>query len=110
MRTMNTFNSKQELEEHLRQEKRALILFCASWCPFCQDFFPNFERTVKKSAFDMVMRVYMDDYSNPLWEEFSIEAVPTAALFENGKATKRLDARLGFGLSEKAFGAWLNKL
>jgi thioredoxin 1 len=106
---MNTFSSKQELGEHVRQ-KRVLLLFCASWCPFCQDFFPSFERIVAKSAFDKAMRVYIDDYDNPLWEDFSIEAVPTAVLFENGKATRRLDARLGFGLSEKTFNDWLKKL
>ncbi len=107
---MNTFNSKKELEEHIKRDRKALVLFCASLCPFCQDFFPSFERAVEKSAFDMVMRVYLDDYDNPLWEDFSIEAVPTAVLFENGKAAKRLDARLGFGLNEKTFDAWLEKL
>jgi hypothetical protein len=38
-----------------------------------------------------------------------MEAVPTVMLFENGKATRRLDASLGFGLSEKAFNDWLRK-
>jgi thioredoxin-like negative regulator of GroEL len=106
---MNTFKNKRELEEHVRLDKRVLVLFCASWCPFCQEFFPAFDRTVVEAAFGKTMRVYIDNYDNPLWEEFSIEAVPTAVLFENGKATKRLDARLGCGLSEKTFADWLKK-
>ncbi len=107
---MNTFNSKEELEEYVKHDRKVLVLFCASWCPFCRDFFPVFDNIVGKTAFDKVMRVYIDDDDNLLWEDFSIEAVPTAALFENGKATRRLDARLGFGLNEKAFGEWLKKI
>ncbi len=107
---MNTFNDRRELIEQVKQEKRVLTLFCASWCPFCRDFFAVFDRIVVKSAFDKAMLVYIDDYNNPLWEDFSIEAVPTAVLFENGKVTRRLDSRLGFGLSEKTFSDWLKKL
>ncbi len=107
--TMNTFNSKKALEEHVKQDRRVLVLFCASWCPFCRDFFSSFDKMVTKLAFDKTMRVYIDDDDNPLWEDYSIDAVPTAILFENGEATCRLDARLGFGLSEKTFGDWLKK-
>jgi thioredoxin 1 len=106
---MNTFNNKQELEEHVKPHKRVLVLFCASWCPFCRDFFPSFDRVVAELAFDRTMRVYIDDDDNPLWEDYSIEAVPTTILFENGTAKRRLDARLGFGLSEKAFSDWIKK-
>jgi hypothetical protein len=56
-----------------------------------------------------VLRVYIDDDDNPLWEDYSIESVPTMLLFERGKATRRLDAKLGFGLSEKQFTEWLKK-
>ncbi len=106
---MNTFENKQDLEDHAKHFKRLLVLFCASWCPFCQDFFSTFDEMSTKKEFNKIMRLYIDDYDNPLWEDFSIEAVPTVVLFENGKATRRLDAKLGFGLSEKAFRDWLNK-
>ena len=66
-----------------------------------------FDRAVSKSGFDVTMRVYIDDEENPLWEDFSVESVPTAFVFEVGKAVSRLDARLGFGLSEKQFVEWL---
>ena len=107
---MNTFNSKSELEEHVKRDRRVLVLLCASWCPFCRDFYPVFERAVAKHAFDRALRVYIDDDDNPLWEDFSVEAVPTALLFEAGKLVNRLDARLGYGLSEEEFDEWLKRI
>ncbi len=107
---MNTFNSQYELEEDVQQYKRALILFCASWCPFCERFYPTFERLISKKKFDKVMRVYIDDDDNPLWDDFSIEAVPTLVFFEQGKVSSRLDAKLGLGQNEKKFSEWLNKI
>jgi thiol-disulfide isomerase/thioredoxin len=106
---MNTFKSNRELLDNVKDNRRVLVLFCASWCPFCQDFFPVFDRTVKKHTFDKVLRVYIDDDNNPLWEDYSIESVPSAMLFVDGKESSRLDARLGFGLSEKGFIDWLKK-
>ncbi len=106
---MNTFSSKQELLDHVGKRKRVLVLFCASWCPFCQEFFPTFENSVKKQVFDEVLRVYIDDYDNPLWDEYSLEAVPCAMIFEEGEEIGRIDARLGRGLGEKQFTDWLKK-
>jgi thiol-disulfide isomerase/thioredoxin len=85
-------------------------LFCASWCPFCQSFFPAFDKSVAKRNFDRTVRVYLDDYDNPLWDEFSIEAVPTVILFDQGKVAGRLDAKLGLGLDEKKFSRWLEQV
>ena len=109
LRAMNTFNDRHELEEHVQQCEGVLVLFCASWCPFCQDFFPAFDKMTAKHAFDKVLHVYIDDEDNPLWEDYSIESVPTLVLFEQGKVTRRLDAKLGFGLSEKTFSEWLKR-
>ena len=106
---MNTFKSKRELVEYLKHYKRVLVLFCASWCPFCREFLPFFDRTVSKHAFDKVLRLYIDDDENPLWEEYSLEVVPTVMIFVDGERTSRLDGSFGFGLSEKAFADWLNK-
>jgi thiol-disulfide isomerase/thioredoxin len=105
---MNTFNDKGELEEQLKEGKRVLILFCASWCPFCEEFFPVFDGLVVKHDFDRVLRVYIDDYENQLWEDYSIDVVPS--VFEMGKLTRRLDAALGVGLNEKTFSEWLRKI
>ena len=109
LRAMNTFKDRHELEEQMKQCERVLVLFCASWCPFCQEFFPAFDKMTAKHAFDKVLRAYIDDEDNPLWEDYSIEAVPTVVLFEQGRVTRRLDARLGSGLSEKTFSEWLKR-
>jgi len=106
---MNTFNSEKDFLESIKQYKLVLVLFCASWCPFCREFFPRFDKAVSKSRFDKVLRVYVDDDDNPLWEDYSLDAVPTVMLFAYGREASRLDARLGFGLSEKAFVDWLGK-
>lgn len=107
---MDTFTNNSELLKHVNQHQRVLVLFCASWCPFCREFFPIFDRNVKKHFFDKVLRVYVDNDENPLWEDYSLDAVPSAVLFVDGNEAKRLDSRLGYGLSEKTFVDWLKKL
>ncbi len=106
---MNTFTDMHDLEKKMKQDKRVLVLFCASWCPFCQNFFSTFDGLAAKQVFDKTLRVYIDDDDNQLWEDYTIESVPTVALFEQGKITRRLDAKLGFGLSEKSFIEWLKR-
>ena len=44
-----------------------------------------------------------------LWDDFDIPAVPTIILFEDGKVSKRLDGRLGSGLSEEEFKTWISE-
>ena len=39
----------------------------------------------------------IDDDNNPLWERFSIEAVPTIIAFEKGKIISSRDAKMGIG-------------
>ena len=40
----------------------------------------------------------IDDDDNPLWERFSINAVPTIIAFEKGEIISRRDAKMGIGL------------
>jgi thioredoxin 1 len=100
-------SDKSDLERQLNKSKRVLVLFYASWCPYCRDFLAVFDKNTAKGDFNMALRVKVDDYDNPLWEDYSIEAVPTAILFNGGKVHKRLDGRLGQGLSEKQLKKWL---
>jgi thioredoxin-like negative regulator of GroEL len=58
----------------------------------------------------LTLRVKVDDDDdNPLWEEYSIEAVPTVILFEEGKVCRRLDGIFGYGLSENQLEEWLEE-
>jgi thioredoxin 1 len=98
-----------DLESQLKRCKRVLALFYSSWCPFCRNFLPVFAKNTLKTESLLILRVKVDDDDNPLWEEYSIEAVPTVILFEAGTVRRRLNGRFGYGLSEKQFAEWLEE-
>ena len=102
-------DDKRSLEQQLKENKRVLVLFYASWCPFCRSFLSVFDRHAAKKGGNLAIRVKVDDYDNPLWDEYRIEAVPTVILFEDGEVCIRLDGRLGLGLNEKQFTEWLER-
>jgi len=62
-------SNKSNLESQLKKSKRVLALFYASWCPFCRRFLPVFDKNYSKYGFNLALRVKVDDYDNPLWEE-----------------------------------------
>jgi len=102
-------SDKLSLESQLRKSKRVLALFYASWCPYCRSFIGAFNEVAPKSGFDLALRVRIDDYGNPLWEEYSIAAVPSVLFFDGGKISQRLACKLGAGLSEKQLKEWLGR-
>ena len=103
-------SERRDLDLVLKQNQKVLALFCSSWCPFCRSFFPAFNKEIVKYGFEQVIRVYLEDDDNTLWEEYSIEAVPTVILFDKTQVSSRLDAGLGAGLNEKKFREWLAKI
>lgn len=102
-------SNKRDLESQLKGNKRVLALFYSSWCPYCRRFLPVFDKNVSSRGVNLVLRVRVDDYDNPLWDDYSIGAVPTVLLFEEGKVCRRLDGRYGLGLSETQFKEWLKE-
>ena len=102
-------DNKKDLEAELAKSKRVLVLFYASWCPHCNRFLPSFNEKVS-GKFESVIYALLDDYDNPLWDEFEIPAVPTIILFEEGKICNRLDASLGTGLNLDRFLTWLENI
>src|SRR3990172_4778590 len=107
---MEEVSEKRNLDRILKQNKHVLALFCSSWCPFCRSFFPAFNKGIAKYRFERGIHVYLEDDDNPLWEEYSVEAVPTVILFEKAHVSSRLDAEFGEGLSENQFREWLEKI
>ncbi len=103
-------DNKADLTNQLTKNKRVLALFFASWCPYCQGFIDAFNANIVNYKFDLVLRVNVDDFDSPLWDEYSVDAVPTLILFENGKILSRLDAGFGVGLNEKQLVDWLKKI
>lgn len=100
-------NSKKDLASELKKSKKVLALFYASWCPYCVRFVPTFDKKAASLGFENVVHVLLDDYDNPLWDDFDVPAVPTIIFFEAGKVCKRLDGKLGRGLSEGEFKTWI---
>lgn len=97
---MKTVTQDKELLATVRG-KKAVVHFHATWCPFCRSFKPSYDRAAPQVKGWEALECIIDDESNPIWTEYRINAVPTVLFFEDGKVTRRLDARLGRGLSEK---------
>lgn len=103
-------DNQEALNEELEKNGKVLALFYANWCPYCRSFIPVFNKKIVGFNAATVIHVIVDDYNNPLWDVYSVEAVPTIILFEKGKVTKRLDGRFGVGLTEKQLDNWLQQL
>ena len=92
------------VQDFRREVERAaeptLVMFTTSWCPFCRRFKPKFIDAATRADVRSVI-AYIDDWENPLWDEYGIDVVPTLVLFEKGKPGSRRDGVLGRGLGEK---------
>lgn len=82
----------------LDSDKKTLVLFYASWCPYCANFKPLFESTNANNA--KKIGALIDEDENPLWDKFNIQAVPTMIVFEKGKIIDRKDAKKHVGLTK----------
>jgi thioredoxin 1 len=91
--TAEEFDSKV-----LNNNQKTLVLFYASWCPYCSNFKPIFEAANSNSAKKIATLV--DENGNPLWDRFNIQAVPTMIAFANGKIITRRDAKKHVGLTK----------
>ena len=101
-------DNKEDLDNILAKTEKVLVLFYASWCPFCTRFVPAFNAKIKDfKQFSKVIHVLLNDYDSPLWDDYDIEAVPTIIFFESRKVSSRLDGRSGIGLNEKQLNVWL---
>jgi thioredoxin-like negative regulator of GroEL len=82
----------------LNNEQKTLVLFYASWCPYCANFKPTFEVINTNNA--KKVAALIDEDENPLWDRFDIQAVPTMIAFEKGKIISRKDAKKHVGLTK----------
>ncbi len=102
--------TKVDLDLELKKNKKVLALFYATWCPYCRGFVGFFDERAVNLGFDRILHVLLDDYDNPLWDDYSVVAVPTVIVFEEGKVNSRLDGRLGRGLPVSQFLSWVEEL
>ncbi len=101
-------DNEVDLNEELNTNDKVLVLFYATWCPYCVRFVPAFKKMVTTNI-GKIVHVILDDYDSPLWDKYGVEAVPTVVLFEKGKVIRRLDGQFGIGLNEKQFNIWLRE-
>lgn len=92
----------------LASEGKTLVLFYATWCPFCESFKPSFEKADVSPA--RKVAVTIDEDENPLWDRFDIQAVPTMVAFEKGKVVARRDAKRHVGLTRSDLEAITKEL
>jgi thioredoxin len=102
--------TKAELDLELKKNKKVLALFYASWCPYCRGLVPVFNEKTINLGFEKILHVMLDDYNNPLWDDYEVAAVPTIIVFEEGKICNRIDGRLGRGLPVSQFLGWLEEI
>lgn len=91
---------------------KVLVMFYADWCPFCQRFRPLFESATKSNS-AASLKMYaakLNDDDNPLWERFSINAVPTIIAFDKGNIVSRRDSRMGAGLNDSDLDSILKEV
>jgi len=85
--------------EVLREKGPVIVLFTAGWCPFCRQF----ESVMIRQESDFpwpVVAVKIDDTSGSLWDRYSVDVIPTLAVFESGQLVFRVNGVLGTGLGE----------
>ena len=94
---MRTVMDASDLDPALKG-RRAVVLFHATWCPFCRRFKPTFDEVASGQRAWEPMEVLLEEDENPLWERFGIEVVPTVLFFDDGKLVRRIDGEAGVGL------------
>ena len=87
---------------------KTLVLFYASWCPYCANFKPTFEEIHSESA--QKKAALVDEDENPLWDRFNIQAVPSMIAFQNGNIIARRDAKKGVGLTRNDMESIIKEL
>jgi thioredoxin len=103
--------------ESLVPGKPSLVMFYADWCPFCQKFKPVFEEIDHETKGEHrgfeVYNCKLNDDDNPLWDAFSINAIPTLIAFDGTtehNIIARRDAKTGVGLTEGDLASLLKDL
>jgi thioredoxin 1 len=92
----------------LQSDKKTVVLFYATWCPYCANFKPTFE-TAKIENVNKIGSI-IDEDENPLWDRFNIQAVPTIVVFQNGKIISRKDAKKHVGLTKSDMDSVVTEL
>jgi thioredoxin 1 len=90
--------------------EKVLVMFYADWCPFCQRFRPIFAAKSESTTNFKMYGAKVNDDNNPLWDRFSINAVPSVIAFDKGNIISRRDAKMGAGLNNSDLDSILKEV
>ncbi|MGQ9781220.1 MAG: thioredoxin family protein [Nitrososphaeria archaeon] len=91
------------------KDKTIVVVFYATYCPFCAKFSPCIEKYSSDMSF-LFAKADITDDDNPFWDKYRIVTVPTLIAFRNGKEVARKESILGVGLDEDDLNAFLDDL
>ncbi|MBC7091533.1 MAG: thioredoxin family protein [Nitrososphaeria archaeon] len=106
---MFEYIGKEFSEDLLGMEKILVVVFYASYCPFCQKFSKILEKYYFKERICFAKADVSDDDS-PYWSKYSIEVVPTIIVFKDKMIVDRCDGILGKGIDEKVLASLLENV
>ena len=97
-----------QFDTFLSLGRKSLVMFYADWCPFCQRFKPVFEQRNSEMSQKSSLELYackLNEDENPLWDKFSVKAVPTLIAFyssreDGNQIIARRDPKMGIGLNK----------
>jgi thiol-disulfide isomerase/thioredoxin len=98
---MRELNDSGDLGALLAGEKRTVVFFEMSGCPYCIPYKARFAELAADRPDLEFVRVRLDDPRDPLWDRYQLHAVPAFIAFEKGEIIARADSILAIGLSKR---------
>jgi thioredoxin 1 len=98
-------SNEQDIAAVLKENKKVIALFYASWCPFCARFLPVFTKQAEGKEQNFLL---VQDDKETICEKYAVKIFPTVLFFDNGVLVKRLDGAAGAGLQEKQLVDFVN--
>jgi hypothetical protein len=107
---MTLLADAKDISSYLAGDRKTIVLFEMTGCPFCRAFRSRFLDLVENRCGDCpVLRVTLDDPRNPLWQKYGIRAVPTVIVFAGREVRSRVDAAPFLGISRKKWTDFCKK-
>ena len=89
-----------QFDELLSAGERALVMFYADWCPFCQGFKPLFESAQKRILIINYTALRLMMMTIHCGIDSRSSSVPCLIAFDKGGIISRRDAKMGIGLKK----------
>jgi thioredoxin 1 len=84
--------SLEQFRELISSNDRVVVKYWASWCTPCKRLAPHYKALAEASHDVVFLNVDIDECQD-IALEYSVMAVPTVALFENGEWVRDLKER-----------------